>query len=111
MNNLKVLYVEDDSLTRMMMKKQLKDLFGTFNDAENGSVGLEKFKSMKPDVIVTDISMPVMNGYEMIKCIRELDDNVKIIVTTAHTEHDDKLTGCTIIRKPINISELIKSIH
>ena len=110
MHKMSILYVEDDGLTRLMMKKQLKNIFESFDEAENGAIGLEKFKSNKPDIVVTDISMPVMNGYEMIKNIRAIDKDVKIVVTTAHTEHDGKLDGCIIVQKPILVEELIRSI-
>jgi len=109
--DLSILYVEDEALTRMMMKKQLESEFAVFLEAENGEVGLEKFKTMRPDVVITDISMPVMNGYEMIKYIKVLNEDAKIIVTSAHTDHGDKLDGCTIVNKPIIVNNLIKVIN
>ncbi|EJF07029.1 PAS domain S-box/diguanylate cyclase (GGDEF) domain-containing protein [Thiovulum sp. ES] len=87
-NNLVMLYVEDDeqlqnTYTRFF-KRRVKDL----HLANNGSVGLEKFKEIKPDIVVSDLRMPIMDGIEMIQNIRELNEDVTVIVTSAFNDSE-----------------------
>jgi len=110
MKNPKILYVEDDSLTRMMLKNQLKSRYTEVYDAANGSEGLEKYKEIKPDLVITDISMPVMNGHEMIENIKSLNSEAKIIVTTAYRDDDEKLINLRVIDKPIIVEKLFNAI-
>lgn len=84
--DISVLFVDDEIFVREkisnMLGREVRDLYL----AENGQEGLELFKSRRPDVIITDIKMPVMDGLEMARAIRAVDSSVPIIVTTVHEE-------------------------
>jgi YesN/AraC family two-component response regulator len=86
--NLTVLYVEDDEEVIKKMVEMFERLFKKVVRASNGKEGLEYIKNNNFDLIITDINMPKMNGLEMIKNIRELEDNEKnsipIIIFSAY---------------------------
>lgn len=72
---IKLLLVEDDANLRYIIQGGLEDMIGGYEikDAANGAEGLKVWQEWQPDVIVSDIEMPVMDGYEMVKRIRETD--------------------------------------
>ena len=78
-NTMKVFYVEDDENARESTLVMLEDLFDNIIIATDGKDGLEKFQNNNIDLIITDISMPYMNGLEMCEKIRDIDDNIYII--------------------------------
>ena len=85
--SIKVLYVEDNKKTRVQTLKMLGEFFVNIDVAVNGEDGLLFFKSNKSyDLIITDISMPVLDGIEMSKLIRSIDSNIPIIAVSAHNE-------------------------
>lgn len=106
------LYVEDEEIVRdilgMFLRRRFKDLY----EAENGLDGLEMFKKYSPDIIITDIEMPIMNGLEMIKEIKELDESKPIIIVTAFKDEAHKThLADEIIHKPINNRDLLEKIY
>lgn len=111
LSELTALYVEDEPVARMSIGTFLKRQMGELYTAENGKEGLELFEAHRPRVVITDLEMPVMNGMEMIRKIRELDDGTPIIITTAY---DDEAHRCDladrVILKPIIFNELLKVI-
>lgn len=112
LSELTALYVEDEPVARMSIGTFLKRQVGELYTAENGKEGLELFEAHRPRVVITDLEMPVMNGMEMIRRIRELDDGTPIIITTAY---DDEAHRCDladrVILKPIIFNELLKVIN
>ena len=84
--NLKVLLCEDSENTLHSLKNILIRRFTKVITAEDGLSGLQKYKSEKPDLIITDIRMPQVTGLEMIKTIREEDSHIKIIIISAHRD-------------------------
>ena len=84
--NLTLLYVEDDIDARENILLILNDIFNNIIIAKDGQEGIEKFKSNKIDLVIADINMPVKNGLEMSIEIKELDDNIPILILTAITE-------------------------
>ena len=86
--NLTVLYVEDDISVQKIMAKYLKGLFLEVITADNGVEGLSTYKSAKFDIVITDLSMPKMNGIEMLEQIRSINETQAILITTAHNEPD-----------------------
>lgn len=82
MSNLKVLCVEDEEITRIILKKMLKQHFGKIILAENGFEGYKAYLKHKPNLIVTDLRMPIMGGIDMIAKIREIDQECGIIITS-----------------------------
>jgi YesN/AraC family two-component response regulator len=114
--NYKVLYVEDDDFHREQLQMFLKRRVGKLFTAKNGKEGLEVFESQKPDIIVTDLKMPVMDGIEMSKKIREKDKKCPIIITTAFSDVETILGAVDIgidkyVLKPIDTKELMKAME
>ncbi len=83
-----VLYVEDDELIRTQTASFLNRFFPDVVLAEDGSIGLSKYKQRKFDVVITDINMPKMNGIEMIEAIKEINYEQIILVTSAHNNSE-----------------------
>ena len=85
---LNTLYVEDDLLIKKTMTQYLKKFFDEVVVANNGLEGLEAYKTQKFDIVITDLSMPKMNGLDMLKQIKGLNDEQIVLITTAHSESD-----------------------
>jgi len=83
-----VLYVEDEESIREGYSKPILKCAKELYTASNGEEGLEFFKTYAPDIIVTDIKMPKMNGIDMVKAIKEIEPDVRVIFTTAHSESE-----------------------
>jgi len=86
--NLSVLLVEDDRLSLFVYAEFIKNIVTEVYSAANGREGIKVFKKNKPDIIITDIMMPEMDGLEMIREIKKLDPNVKVIMISGHSEAD-----------------------
>ncbi|CAK7044790.1 MAG: Alkaline phosphatase synthesis transcriptional regulatory protein PhoP [Parabacteroides sp.] len=109
----KLLLVEDDANLCYMIQSGLEDVIGDYEVivAANGLEGLAAYRANKPDVIVTDVEMPEMNGFEMVEKIRETDGDIPILfasavqtpksVTSAYL-----LGGNNYIKKPFSPEEL-----
>ncbi len=86
--NLKVLYVEDDVSIGQTMVQYLEKFFSVVVYAANGLEGLQKYQLQKFDIVITDLSMPKMNGLDMLEQIKELNESQAVLITTAHSESD-----------------------
>lgn len=115
LEGLKVLVVEDNDINRMVINRMLKDLHIKADQANNGLEALDALRAHPYDMILLDMEMPVMNGYECIKEIRSMPDNRKrnipVIAMTAHASASerDKCLTCGVtdyISKPFNPAEL-----
>lgn len=84
--NIKVLFVEDEENIRINAISYLKRLFSEVYEAKDALEALEIVEYKKPNIIITDINMPKINGLEMIRKIRQKDENIKIIVLSAYTK-------------------------
>jgi len=109
---LSVLYVEDDDMLRVSTTKLLGQFFGSIEEAVDGRDGLDKFQKNNFDLVISDINMPNMNGFEMIKAIKEIRPNQAIIVTSAYNDSDFLLGLIDLnvdkfLLKPIDTSKLI----
>jgi len=110
-----LLYVEDDESIREQLAQFLKRRVGEFHIATNGAEGLELYRTHRPDLVVSDILMPEMNGLEMAEQIKAIDPNVPIIVTTAFNETDYFLKAIQIgvdnyVLKPVDADLLGKAL-
>lgn len=83
LKSLTVLYVEDDDDTRWLYSKIMSETTDGVIPAKNGAEGLEAYLKHKPDIVVTDILMPVMDGLTMAREIRTHDTSAPIIVLSA----------------------------
>lgn len=86
LKEVSVLYVEDDLPVRDQLAQFIRRRVGTLHLAANGQEGLEAFSLHKPDIVVTDISMPVMGGMEMAQQIKAANFDTPVIITTAYNE-------------------------
>lgn len=110
-----VLFVDDEQEIRDMIKNILTRLFKEVYFANSGLEAIESYKKNKPDLIITDINMPKMNGLDMIKNIREDDLEQKIIILSAYNDYsfietaiNYKVDGYLI--KPLDMKLLLNSI-
>lgn len=113
-----ILAVDDSASIRQMVGFTLKQAGYNVVDAEDGVDGLNKAKSAKADLIITDLNMPNMNGIELIKALRQESDYKFTPILMLTTESDDnkkaegKSAGATgWIVKPFNPEQLIKVIE
>jgi PAS domain S-box-containing protein len=109
--DLKILYAEDEEDIRTLLARVLKKLAKEVIVAQNGLEALSMYKECSPDIIITDINMPKMSGFEMAEKVRENNKLIPIIAVTAHndTEHfmdAIKLGVTSFLVKPVEISEL-----
>lgn len=109
--NMKILYVEDDKFILNTLTRVLKKYTNNLITAQNGEDGLNSFKSLSPDIVISDIEMPKMDGLEMIRQIRILNQDISIILTTAYNESEILLQAINIgvdkfLVKPIKIDSL-----
>lgn len=86
LKNLKILYVEDDELIRENTYEILTRKCDNVICAKDGEEGLELYQQLEPDIIITDIQMPKLDGLSMVKKIRETDIDTKVIITTAYSD-------------------------
>lgn len=111
LKGMTLLYVEDEDVARMAVGAFLRRQVGTLLLAADGQDGLKQFEAHHPDVVVSDLEMPVMNGMQMVRKIRALDNGTPIIITTAY---DDEAHACPeadrVIIKPIMFNELLATI-
>jgi YesN/AraC family two-component response regulator len=113
-----LLYVEDDEFARKITCKLISLGFPdlVIHQAENGQVGLDLFQKHRPDIVISDINMPVMDGIRMAKKIRAISPHTNIIVVTAHNDemYLDAIRGMRIfhrVAKPINHKRLFEAIE
>lgn len=115
LRTLSVLYVEDEDDVREQLAMFLRRRVGTLLTAANGKEGLEAYLAHKPDVVVTDVSMPVMGGLEMAEAIKADNGDIPVLITTAYNEPDFFLRSIEIgidkyVIKPIQPEALLESI-
>jgi len=86
--DIKVLYVEDDDIARENGIEYLENYFDTIYDASNGLDALSLYEKHMPEIIITDIEMPKIDGLEFVQKIRQKDKTTQIIITTAHSHKE-----------------------
>lgn len=113
--NLSILCVEDEDGVRKPIVNTLKYYFGNVYEASNGQEGLNAYEEHRPDIILCDIQMPVMDGLEMIRQIRKNDSTTPIVLLTAHNSEEYLMELINLhvqhfILKPINAKNLEEGI-
>lgn len=78
-----ILIADDAAFMRLNLKNILKDEFEITGEAENGQEAVELYQELNPDIVTMDITMPVMDGLEAIKAIKDIDPDAQIVVCSA----------------------------
>lgn len=113
---IKVLYVEDEQSLALIVADSLEDYGFEVMHRENGLDAFALFKKDKPDILVVDIMMPLMDGFTLASEIRKVDMQVPILFLSAMTQTEDVVKGFHLgandyVRKPFKIEELIVRIE
>ena len=112
LKDLNILIVEDGEDIREIMSTTFDKIFHHAYTANDGLQGLEKFKEVEPDIIISDIRMPNMSGNDMIDQIKQISPNTPIIVVSGHGRMiKDTNKADLFLNKPIKFDQLIKEIH
>lgn len=111
----KILLVEDDSTLSFIVEDALEREGFEVVCASNGEEGLGMFRKSDPDLVVADVMMPKMDGFEMVRLMRLISPEVPVLFLTARTALDDVVKGFELgagdyIRKPFRILELVVRI-
>ncbi len=110
-----VLIVEDEkNIVDIVRFNLLREGFDTI-EAYDGEAGLALAREKKPDLILLDVMMPKMMGFDVCRALREEGDNVPVIILTAREEEEDKVLGLEIgaddyITKPFSMRELVARV-
>ena len=112
-----ILIVDDAPLNRLVVEKMLAQFNFSIRQAENGLEAMKELYYLKPDLILLDLMMPVMDGFEVIEAVRDNPAwaDVKIIVLSALNTNDDivkayNLGAQDFITKPIVMDKLTNSV-
>ncbi|NTV13700.1 MAG: PAS domain S-box protein [Desulfobulbaceae bacterium] len=113
--DISLMYIEDDQPTRAMIEAILQRRVRELFVATNGADGLALFREHHPDLVVTDIRMPVMDGLAMARMIREESREVLLIVTSAHSDTQFLLDAIDVdvdqyVLKPVNVEKLTGAV-
>jgi len=116
LKHVSVLYVEDDREIADATSEYLKEFCTNVYIAYNGKDGLELYRSKNPDIIITDIAMPIMDGLKMSEIIRENDCDIPILINSAFSDISLFTRAIDIgiddyILKPTDADKLIESIY
>lgn len=112
---MKILLADDDLKNSMLLKRFIEAEGYEVVYANNGSVALEMYRQERPDLILLDINMPELNGFEVTRTIRQTDKRVIIFFLTDRTDKVDRLHGFSLkgndyIPKPFYPEELLAKI-
>lgn len=112
MEKIHVLLVEDEKTLSMIIKDTLEEQGFLISIAFNGEGGLRTFYTQKPDVVVADVMMPRMDGFEMVRRIRQTDRTTPVLFLTARSGINDVVEGFELgandyLKKPFSMQELI----
>jgi len=111
----RLLYVEDEELVRFMVKQYLSKYFKTIYEASDGEEAFKLYEEKNPDIIITDIKIPKLNGLKLVAKIRKQDRNIPIIITTAYTNTDYLLNAVELnlvkyLVKPVKEKKLHQAL-
>ena len=105
--------MEDDSDLISIYQEILKVHGFDLQIAENGKEAVEKFNQINPSLVIMDGEMPVLNGYEAFKQIKDADTNAKVVIVTGHEKSEPKNIEAVkhglmkVISKPLGVDELL----
>jgi len=113
----KILIIEDDPEERLILSRELKRIGYIVYEAATGEEGLKIFKEDKPDLVILDVVLPGIDGWEVLKRIKKgpLSRKVPVMMLTGKSEDEDKIKGYEIgadyyVTKPYNVNKLLPVI-
>ncbi|TCT12138.1 two-component system chemotaxis response regulator CheY [Natranaerovirga pectinivora] len=112
----KVLIVDDAAFMRSTIRYILeRNGYDVIGEAENGQVGVEKYKALKPDIVTLDITMPIMGGIEALKEIVKFDGQAKVVIVSAMGQEVIVVEAITngaksFIVKPFKEEQVLKTL-
>lgn len=114
---MKILVVEDTPSSRQLIVNYLQQAGHRVIEANNGKEGLEKSVTEKPDIVITDVVMPEMNGFELCRSLKKNPDtqNLRVVVCTSKNQDIDRLWGMKqgadlYITKPFTQDDILNAI-
>ncbi len=115
LKDISLLYVEDDAATREELTMILEPWLGKLHVASDGQAGLTLFTQQRPDIVVTDIQMPKINGLVMSGKIREIVPGQAIVVVSAYNDVEYLFKAIELgidhyVTKPVNVELLLKKL-
>ena len=116
MNDITILIVEDEQRVAEILKKQLEDYGFSADIASDGNIGKQLVENNTYNLIILDINLPLLNGYDLCKEIRNIDSKIPIIMLTALGTPDNKVAGFDAgaddyVLKPFDFRELLARIN
>ena len=116
MDKIKVLLVEDEETLAMIIKDTLEGQNFIINTATDGEEGLRLFFDLRPDVLVADVMMPRMDGFEMVRRIRQTDKYTPVLFLTARSAINDVVEGFELgandyLKKPFGNGDIRHITH
>lgn len=112
----KVLIIDDAAFMRLSLKSMLeRNGFEVVGEAENGEVGVVKYKEVSPDIVTMDVTMPKMDGVQTLKLIKEYDPKARVVMVTAMGQEQivkqAVLSGAkSFIVKPFKEDRLVETL-
>ena len=116
--SVKILFVDDSEMTRNIIGAMIEDLGHDIEVAEDGSEALDLLNKDKFDILITDLNMPIMDGYTLIENVRKIKNyiNIPILIITTEKESKDKEKGFEVgadyfLVKPVEKEQLSQYIQ
>lgn len=116
LKDMVILLVEDEARIRESMVEAMSFCFKEVIQAQNGDEGIKKFKKFNPNIVITDIAMPIMDGFELSKQIKDISPSTPVIVLSAFSDKEKLIKAIDIgidkyLIKPIDMDELISCME
>jgi len=112
----KILIIEDDPGIQLSLKDEFESEGFDVHGADNGLIGMEMIKQNPPDLIILDLMLPFLNGYQICKKLRQEGNNVPILMLTVKDQEVDKVLGLELgaddyVTKPFSLRELLARVN
>jgi DNA-binding response OmpR family regulator len=116
MGNISILIVEDEQRLADILKRQLEEAGYSADVANDGYTGRELIGTKKYNLVILDINLPLINGYDLCREIRKTNSKIPIIMLTAYGTPDNKITGFEVgaddyVVKPFDLRELMARVN
>jgi DNA-binding response OmpR family regulator len=113
---IKILVIEDDTSIQLGLRMNLERAGYAVHIASDGDTGLEALRSQHWDLVILDIMLPKLNGYELLKAKSEEGDPTPVLILSARTEEKDKVSGLDLgaedyVTKPFGVRELLARVR